>query len=327
MLNLRPNMLGSKIKPAFILVVVMLLCIIATAFVWRQDHEETTFLLASEGAAATTWLTDVLNSTKLIHCTHYDFVDRATSVQAPHSPSALSLQSYFALLKKYNKNNRRIYGNVHGYVLGTILQKKPSTSIRVANLIRHPITQINSMHKYWLRKPEQQKIVADFMHQKTQPSVHFPASNDQYTPAYNEALAYAALLRAQGIEFPDDLNSWTFLIILGRYDRVHSEMLQAELYNIPQFKFEEYTTQIQALDGLIRYISNNKLQLDNDALTALIQKPATNVNHTIAQEPAQIYASWAPWQKQAFALHLQNIGGKINNAYVHQGYDLSFVAL
>lgn len=312
-------------KRYVILIIVILLSISGIFIVWRKQ-QDTPFLLASEGSAATMWLTDVLNSISDINCTHYLSLNAKKSVRVPQSPSDLPLQAYFKLLKENSRVNRKIYGNIHGYTVGTILSKNPSAKIRIANLIRHPVSQINSMHKFWLRTPNMSSLVENFMIQKDQ-NRKFPASTDHYIPSFNEALEYAHLLKAHGYTFPDNVDSWTFLTILGRYNRVHNEMLLAEQKSIPQFKFEEYTTREDVLSDLILHISNNKLILNPAQIAALIQKPATNINNTVSLEPAQIYANWAPWQKYAFALHLQQIGGSENNAYVRQGYDLSFVAL
>lgn len=286
---------------------------------------ETKFLITSEGATATTWLSDILNTIPKISCTHYNHVITKKHNDGGIDMGSISLEGFFKLIKKNSPINKRIYGNVHGFVLNTVLETQPK-EIRIANLIRHPISHLDSMHKFWLRDDHLKEIIEDFMTKKSIPNFVFPEGIDQYNYSYNEALHYAAKLQELGITLEEDVPTWTFLVLLGRYHRVHADIVKADLNNIPNFKFEEFTENTTTLHELIKYISNNNVHLSQRTLEKLISTPASNVNNRIKITPKQIFASWQPWQRHAFAIYLEEIGGAYNNAYSQHGYDLSFVA-
>ncbi len=294
---------------------------------YHINHNEVKFLLTSEGATASNWLTSILNSIPEIKCSHYNIISNRNNSIATIDMQAVSLDEYFNLLKYYTNKKRKIYGNVHGLIINTALQKPGYESIRIANLLRHPINHLDSMHKFWLRANHKHDEILEFIAAKNLGITEFPASNDQYTCNYNEALHYFNKLQKLGYVIDDTIENWTFLILLGRYHRVHSDILKAQSLNIPQYKFEDYTTNKQVLGDMIRYITNDKIKLSAEELTLLLNTPASNINSISKHSAQEIYGQWTNWQQAAFAMHLLEVGDSTNNAYTNHGYDLSFVAL
>lgn len=305
------------------------IAIFASAVIWLYSMrpKEAYFILTSEGLTATTWLTEVLNTIPAINCTHYNNPSNKNLDTSIPNINQLSLDQYFSIIKKYSPKQSRIQGNINGYILSSLLAKNPSPNVRIANLIRHPVTHLDSMYRFWLHTPNQTKIVSDFIVKKQKRNYVFAKSQDHYTPTYNEALQYAKILHDKyGYTLNDDIPTWTFLILLGRYNRLHSDIVEADFRNIPQFRFEDFTKDTNTLSFLVTYISNNTITLSKRKLANLLNIPQTNVNHVQSQTAEQIYNAWEPWQQQAFKIHLQAIGS-MDNAYSKHGYDLSFVAL
>ena len=126
--------------------------------------EKIYFLIASYGRTATYWLASSLHKHRDIACSHgATLSDFCMNYESPDVPDAKvllshkeldefrkkSVDDFFDLLE--TKKKVKIYGNVHGYSAGDIWlmnsRHRIKRDIRVVNLMRHPITRIESLKR------------------------------------------------------------------------------------------------------------------------------------------------------------------------------------
>lgn len=322
------NMYKLSIKVIVISIVIMpIILFLNTRY---HENSEVRFVITSEGSTATTWLASILNSIPEINCTHYNQIGDEKN-QSTINVVEKSLTDYFSQVKKYAAT-QKIIGNIHGYTLDLVLQKNTGSDLRIANIIRHPISHIASIQAYWLKYAPARDIVQKFITEKNLvPNKVFPTTYHHYAEldgglSANEAIEYANQIAiSSGEHVPDDLEAWTFLLTLGRFQRVHDNMRLAAKLSIPQYKFEEFTKNHQVLSSLIAYISHERVKLTRQDIDKLLRTPEINTNQQTKLTPMQQYQQWSKWQKVAFYLHLKKIGGLESNAYTDAGYDLSFI--
>lgn len=121
------------------------------------------FVVTSAGRAATYWLAAVLNKHPDVICSHSFFVPPVTVFEDPPSRERalktwdqlgtirLTLDEYFDEIEKCGA--ARVYGNVHGYTLTDLLKALAAGTRRhyvAFNLIRHPISRVESFWRRWM---------------------------------------------------------------------------------------------------------------------------------------------------------------------------------
>lgn len=309
----------------FTIIVFSIISFGMIGYTTNKKNISTNFLLTSDGSAATTWLSQVLNNIHTVYCTHYNADLNGELIDVEH----ISVEKYFQTIKSKANTDSKYVGNVHGYILNMLQDVELPQNLIIANLIRHPITLLDSSEKFWAKKKRGKEFYNYFIkHLDDSPNNFFTKSVNHYTPSYAEALEYDRELQKKYKIDPSDYNTfeyWVFLINLGRFDRIHANMQTADALGIPQFKFEDYTQDPKTLQNIILYITNNQKAISNHTASRLVNIPAQNVTRDSKPSPEQIYTSWSDWKKVAFAIHIERIGGKKNNAYIQNGYELSFI--
>lgn len=294
----------TKLIIVFIFFIVFI-CISYTLYNYYPRTQQ--FLITSHGHTATTWLALVLSSHPEIGCSHHTYSLQPPKKLKPSLHAPISLVNYFAELKSQAKPQFKAIGNIHGFVYSEIQQQlKKMPNLTVVNMIRHPISRIESARSNWLKTKKALDI-----------------ANAEF---YQESLRYAELVNKKyKLDFKSNINAYMFLKALSQQDQVYTDMRLAKENKILQIKYEEITKDPALLGKLINYITHGKVQVSYPMLKILISKPAQNTNNVKKLTEQQVYATWPEWQKYAFYLHLSKNGRFDNNIYTNLGYDLSFI--
>lgn len=277
------------------------------------------FLVTTPGASATRWLTFALASHDDVFAAHGKFALDSVSTdgiasehkQGDHKSLTRGneLADFYAgrTLDEVFREYERVApeavarGAVHTFTIGELLQREESgeslEGIAIANLVRHPVSFIESHTALVMSAEEQPDLCAHYRK-------HFYAALEMcpevlmvQTDAPIEAMAfvsscYSALQAANDLE----ARRW------------------------PNVRMEDVTTNVDALAELCESITG--LTYDRDKLAGLVRGGAINSHRAKKKtaNPAEVWRNWPAWKRDVFALIADQ---RLFDLWAEAGYDVA----
>lgn len=305
---------GSSKKKTPVIIVILLVTLFISYAAWLLYVEPHRFIITCYGGSGTNWLSKNLNSIPRVSCTQ--FIHNLGFTNGPIKTSIndmTSIEEYFKKLKFFKPYPLKALGNVHGFAYANIASEaKISKNLTVVNLIRHPISRIESGHNTNI------KLAADRVR-----FIKNEEQNDKYKSIITENKYYDKVIARYGASMFQKHENILFLQALARQDKAYVDMLMCVADNIPQVRFEDITKDPRTLIDLVAKITNGRVRLSETDAKRMINKPPVNNHHNIALSAEQKYAGWEDWKKYAFQLHLQQDDKR--ELYEALGYSLAFV--
>ncbi len=289
-------------------------------------EERKCFLITSSGQMGTFWLATQLNKHPEIFCSHsYDkpaWGASGTALRGEEGERQRAvIKKYFGTLplKQFFEENAEVtpkhfVGNVHAYNVEkalSLVKKENLQDVKIINLIRHPISRINSfvkcMKNEWF----------DFGYFD-----HLTFIPQNYRE-YGRKLVIECFGEKRLAEFDDSLDKQFFVTaaVLERGTAYQAQM--AEQNKIPNIKYEDATTSKESMAQIVRYIGNDSLINDYDWFDKGISykkiNSHTNAHHDTIQS---IFEGWDNWKKELYR-HL--VAEDVFELYLRGHYD--FVTL
>jgi hypothetical protein len=281
--------------------------------------EPSYFFVTSYGRTATVWLTRALNLHPDILCSHGPSFEpiitrqgerygKETVVQAQQSAGqfyALSLRQILANLSALGQ--KKCVGNVHAYTAFNLDNKRKNERdaplIRCANLLRHPVTRVDSFWRRWqyektFNAPITKWIETEAMQQRRYQEVleELRRQHDAPIQSFVDRAFFHAVMQMSTDH--GDLSMDTTHIV--------SERLVADI-DYFAYMFELLTSGVLA-------VSSSYL---NEAMALGRQ----NASEGGGQCAVQVFEQWEPWQRTLFLLFLRDHPSLVA-AYPKFGYGL-----
>lgn len=284
--------------------------------------EKSYFLITSSGQMGTFWLASQLNKHPQIFCSHsYDKPAWGASgaplrgddgkrqrLMIKEYFGALSLENFFG--ENAEVTNKNIIGNVHAYNIDKALQMVRNENlphVKLINLIRHPISRINSLVK--CMKNEWFDF-GYFDHLTFIPQLY---------REHGQALVKECFGAKYLNEFNDSLDKQFFVVAIIMERGTAYQVETALNHHVPNIKYEDITTSIEAMKKLICYMGNETLINDYDWIHQdITYKKINSHTNTTSTNIKMIFKSWEKWKKRLYR-HL--ITEKVFNTYTSNYYD------
>lgn len=290
-----------------------------------HSNKDAYFLITSHGQTATRWLATVLNTHPEIFCTHgYSYPPQAPDAHdLTHDEKTkiaeisaarfwkLSIHDFIYELK--SSTSKKYIGNVHAYMYGYLMDSlKPwnlfniQESLKIMNMVRHPVTRIESAFKCWSAG-------------QTETSTSSFVDND----FYNRCTHITDYL-SQKHNISYNVTERFFTVALLQAEDIAKDVLRAKNDDIFQVAFEDITTKTDTLVKIIQTISNGDLTLTTEQARSMLSTQALNKhNNNGRSSPAAQYEAWQPWQQDAFKFICE--AHNLPELYSGFGYDFTFI--
>lgn len=277
------------------------------------------FLITSHGRTATYWLAASLNRHPDVLCSHgpvlppvLDYREQPPDEVALHAHTTQdafgrkTLDEFFEALEQAGP--ARVYGNVHAYSAHTLFGGLHRTAVRrnpvVFNLLRHPITRIESLKRRLLYEttfspPARGRLEREFEVFVTPDVLATVRANCDVDldPPEHRAFLYALC----------------FILALDRLD------LEIPVTHLPM---ERLTKDVDFFTWVFSQVTQGAVRTDAVYLRQVFA--AGRMNHQ-AEETSAVgrFEAWAPWMRVAFRAAMAV--WDLERLYAPMGYDLSFV--
>lgn len=284
------------------------------------------FLITSHGNTASLWLAAALNQYPEVFCTHaYDYPFPADGIEPRELSGAEHVKRIGATKKRFfqlslaeflhemqSVAKKPIIGNVHAYTFGRLLPKLDVLPYRfrqrliIFNMVRHPITRVNSMFKMFFIPDgvhPDHFLEKDFVSR----CQHLRDYLDQHYPG----MEYNPLVKA-------------FFIALLALEDITRDVVLANHHGVKNISFERVTGDGEYFTELLNRIVNPYKALELDRARAVfrdtpkINKHNENQNHSAEAQ----YRAWEPWQRDLY--HYVTRRMYMQEVYAEYGYELAF---
>lgn len=283
------------------------------------------FIITSHGQTATRWLSSVLNKHPDIFSSHgYTYPpthteNRDLSQEEIEKILSLSnkrfweitLSQYISELKEVK--SKSYIGSVHAYMYGYLMNQLKDPSIAharkqlvIINMVRHPISRIQSAFKCWL--PDHlENVESSFVDNDFNNRCRFITSS------------------IKNIKTDYSISDKYFTVALLQACDIARDIALATKNKCPQIRFEDITTKPDSIKSIIKLISQGKIKLSPEEAQNLLQTDRINEhnkgNHP--KQPDHIFSTWEEWKQRAY-LHIHQ-SQNFDSVYSSFGYDFSFL--
>lgn len=293
------------------------------------DEAPAYFIVACMGHSGSTWLSEMLGRHPDIVCSHaYEPPPfsipgdaAAGAVNAGATPEeiqrrlnearyrirTLPLDELFQELFRYAE--ARAYGNIHMYNVRSLRASAqrfpPSTSIKVANLIRHPVAWVDSR-------------TGNFIGQMNRSASAVQEFHDSYASCQEDLEPLVA-------EYGLDLTEREVLAFLAAV--THLGGLIGDVLAWPDIwfvKMEDLTCDRESFAHFVREITAGKITADAQYLDSVFAESKRNTHSkNSGLEAEERYTAWSEWQRRAYGMMSRRF--RVPEVYGKLGYDLSFI--
>src|SRR3989338_927550 len=280
---------------------------------------ENFFLITSYGRTATFWIAKKLNEHPDIVCSHGPIYPPVLPGKEDSPSDNLALEMHRNLdtflktpIEKVLEGVRqlgraKIYGNVHAYSANSVKIMINSNMIQsklnVVNLIRHPVTRIESFKN---------RFHYELMH-----NMYFRNKVNDYARDVVDKELMNYLKDRCKINF--SANDTLFLYALCLVPFNDALDLKTDIVSIPM---ERLTKEPEVFCWMFNIISHGSLRMDSNYLAEIYFQGRLNV---LSEEKSAIatYFSWQDWMRDAFHFVAQKYNFPAMYNKLH--YDFSFV--
>lgn len=267
------------------------------------------FLITALGQMGTFWLASQLNKHPSIFCTHaYDKPlwgatgAPLTGEEGERQRSIIKTRLGTLKLRHFlnehaQATNKYFVGNVHAYNVDQVVlmkQQESMKSIRVVNLIRHPVSRIRSMFNCIKNEWFKEGYID---HLSFVPKAYL----SQGRPIVQE------LFPSRLTEFDDSLDKQFFIYAVLHEKRSAAHAALAQQHQIPNLRYEDLTTSKEHLRQLVNYVCGDTLpHVDNWLSQDVTYKKANPHSGLETHTLEAVFKAWEPWQKSLYDYILQD---------------------
>lgn len=255
------------------------------------------FLILTEGATASHWISSSLSNDKDIFCSHgYTFPPRiykdgySSKEEAQNRKKYrsrvinLSISEYFKELEK-NVEEKNI-GAIHLFNYSHINSEKNQLlikNIKTVSIVRDPITRIQSFYEHFMFQAPRDDLLKKDLYEWVENNISL---ND---------IQYFLKKNYSNINLSDSKNIY-FLAALGITNSASGNLFESLKQNIKCFKYEEITSDIEVQQKFLNYLFTNTTHNAHD----LFQKRRTNAHRKESTNGLSCYKSWEKWKIASF---------------------------
>lgn len=277
------------------------------------------FLVTSHGRTATYWLASALHLHEDVQCSHGpalppvlefstqppdEFALQAHQCQDEFSKK--SLDAFFAELELASE--KPIVGNVHAYAAHQLTTRpilfNPQREIAVINVVRHPLTRIESLARRVLHEARFSDYSRSLLHE------HFGS----YVPKM--VTDYLGENHAVDLEI---MENRAFLYAAFSVPHVDSMDFDTPIQHIPM---ERLTKDAEFFSWFFAFVTQGSANLSGDYLDKVMK--SERMNHQAPERPAvALYEKWPTWKKATIQAISEWYG--FTDSYSGLGYDFTFI--
>lgn len=285
-------------------------------------NEHLYYMVTSHGWSASKWLAAALNKHPEVTCVHSvgavlpdeEEAEYEDQLHAELADMGATLGRQNQSLKEHfdsivAKQYRLAIGSVHRYRLRDLprlLNGGETYEFQLANLVRHPVTLVNSGQGEFTTLAE--------LSEETRNEIRMFFDNQRpYYLALKE-------------KYDLDLEDWSVLSFLAaaqhQFVLVHDQTCVKGVANIPM---EKVTAEPEYFGSVLAALSKNRIKPDANYINSVFDMGNVN-RHTSDRKivtPQERYESWDEWKREAFRYFMKQSG--IDSVYSQVGYDFSFV--
>jgi hypothetical protein len=266
------------------------------SWVFLSAMAPTLSFICSHGRTATTWITRALNSHSDITAVHGPISPPVTQVEGLDSKTLLTLGwdtgKFFALSldemadEMAQFSAKPFKARVHALNAFRLTEKikaeKPNCHIRAVNVIRHPITRIQSFQAKWTDDWKDSKNMRSFF------EGYFHTN-----PSAQELQKAAA---AHKIALPDDQESKLFVCAVTWLVNDFQDFAT----DIPVFVHERLIADPEYWISMLRAAFGPNLTIPFTHIRNVQNLKPENASSVRNRSSAEIYANWAVWKRFVF---------------------------
>jgi hypothetical protein len=270
------------------------------------------FFVTSYGRTATMWLTHALDLHPDIVCTHGPSLHHSEGsedfVQIQKTASlfyAIGLKKILASIGA--GSNKKCIGNIHAYTALNLSIKqnaeRDAPRIRSVNLLRHPITRINS---FWGR----------FRYERTlnSPMAQWINEESLKQPRYQQVL--------QELQSHHDVTIESFDERAFFHAVMQMSTDSGDLpIHVPHIVSERLVADIDYFCYVLELLIGDDIPISTDYLSSVTKLGKLNAAKDGGRSAIQVFEEWQPWQRTLFLLFLRD-HPSLQEAYTSFGYSL-----
>jgi hypothetical protein len=277
------------------------------------------FQVTSHGRTATYWLAAALNDHPDFLCGHGGYLppvleyferpEQTTTLDAHRNHGtfiAKSLGDVFAALT--DAGEAKAYGMVHAYAAHHLAQwpqlANPTTPPIVVNIVRHPVTRIESLMRQLMHETKFSNGVKDNL--------------DHHFDAYVDPAVRSDICARPGVDYTE-LKTRAFIYATASVLVFDTMDLALDFRHLAM---EQLVVDRDLFAWLIGHLSGGAASASTDYLEKVFSMGQRN-HHVHPISAAERFARWSPWQADITKLLLEKHDAE--NLYRHFGFDFSFL--
>lgn len=295
-----------------------------SAFSFIKKTKPDSFLIASHGQTATLWLAAALNQHENIFCTHaYSYppvpakiAEFSVQEQVERDNASadrfwkLNVNDFIAELRAVSTAS--IVGNVHAFTYGRIASFNNETSFFkkkntvMMNMVRDPITRIESMVRCWSKGSAEYETVA-FVEQDFSQRAHHIRGFLEKKYQLDHTQPYKK-----------------FIVALLAIEDITKDILLAKKHGSRNILFEEITSNVSYFKDIFSELLQGRVFDESVVEHIFHTTPKLNQHNTHSQVKTAkaIFEHWTEWQKDAFNCVVEL--NKMDTIYRQLGYTFPF---
>lgn len=279
------------------------------------------FFVTSYGRTATYWLAAMLNSHPDIYCTHGPTLKRL--VGAPNDPPVEHTSEVFRDQDQYyglrldemsrqmqRQHGARIYGNVHAFTAmrlqNKIKDERYPHMVTRANLLRHPVTRLDSYTKHCIKQSYDDSHMRD----------SFSAFVDKHSAG---SKMQQMIHSRYGVDFSLVANKMFVLAVIMLGNDMSDTQVQC-----PQVPYERLVSDIEYFQWFVWYISNGEATITDQMLAEFRTAHRKNAANAMQMTSLEIIRKWAKWQVYLLRFCLESTPA-MQRLYRELQYDIDCV--
>lgn len=290
--------------------------------IYIKKSKPNEFVIASHGQTATLWLAAALNANKSIFCTHgYNYPPVATqiaeiSIADQVARDNLTAERFWQLSLNEFMNELRantnlpVIGNVHAFIYRRIHSltrfrfRLRSRKITIMNMVRHPVTRVESMVRCWTNSDPDRQVIPFVEHDFEHRSFHI---RKQIENKYS-------------LDHTQDYKK--FVVALLAIEDITKDILLAYTRGNRNIQFEKITTNLDYFSDVVTELLPEKYVVQSEIEDMFSKTPKLNQHNKTnnPQTPEYIYNCWSDWQKEAFDFVIKSSG--LDKIYTKLGYEV-----
>lgn len=255
------------------------------------------FLILTEGATASHWISSSLSTNKDIFCSHgytfppkvykdgYSYKEEAENRKKYRSRiTNLSISEYFKELEE-NIDKKNI-GAIHLFNYSNINSEKDQAlikKIKIVSIVRDPITRIQSFYEHFVFQAPRDNLLKKDLYDWVEKNISLNDIQNFLKQNFPK------------IDLKDSKNIY-FIAALGITNSASGNLSESLKQNIKCFKYEDITSEIKIQQKFLNCIFTDTEHNAKD----LFLKKKTNAHRKVSLNGLSCYKSWENWKKISF---------------------------